>query len=178
MVGQAPEPERRAAHVDPAVLGCEGPAQLEHREQRLEGIVQPDARDLVPTPNMLPVKCPDATLNYPFGEEEGLEVRLEGEHFVLGGAHSGAGSRGDVEERPSLLAAERDLTWGHLAPDEAGLTQIVYVPIDGLLKNAVVDQIPWGKNSAHMASITRQPPFRVAVHARTWLREPGQGPRP
>jgi len=71
-----------------------------------------------------------------------------------------------------------DLTWGHLAPDEAGLTQIVYVPIDGLLKNAVVDQIPWGKNSAHMASITRQPPFRVAVHARTWLREPGQGPRP
>ncbi|MDR4474346.1 MAG: hypothetical protein MRJ92_17405 [Nitrospira sp.] len=62
-----------------------------------------------------------------------------------------------------------DLTWGHLAPDEVGLKQIVYVPIDGLLKNAVVDQIPWGKNSAHMASITRQPPFRVAVHARTWL---------
>lgn len=69
-----------------------------------------------------------------------------------------------------------DLTWGHLATDEAGLKQIVYVPIDGLLKNAVVDHIPWGKNSAHMASITRQPPFRVAVHARTWLREPG--PRP
>lgn len=67
-----------------------------------------------------------------------------------------------------------DLTWGHLAPDEATLKQIVYVPIDGLLKNAVVDQIPWGKNSAHMASITRQPPFRVAVHARTWL----SGPQP
>ena len=63
----------------------------------------------------------------------------------------------------------RDLTWGNLAPDEAALKQIVYVPIDGLLKNAVVDQIPWGKNSAHMATITRQPPFRVAVHARTWL---------
>ncbi len=63
----------------------------------------------------------------------------------------------------------RDLTWGHLAPDEAALKQIVYVPIDGLLRNTVVDQIPWGKNSAHMATITRQPPFRVAVHARTWL---------
>ncbi|MGB2722993.1 MAG: hypothetical protein WBC46_00390, partial [Nitrospira sp.] len=62
-----------------------------------------------------------------------------------------------------------DLTWGNLAPDEAALKQIVYVPIDGLLKNTVVDQIPWGKNSAHMATITRQPPFRVAVHARTWL---------
>lgn len=63
----------------------------------------------------------------------------------------------------------RDLTWGHLAQDEAALKQIVYVPIDGLLKDAVVDQIPWGKNSAHMATVTRQPPFRVAVHARTWL---------
>ena len=63
----------------------------------------------------------------------------------------------------------RDLTWGNLAPDEAALKQIVYVPIDGLLNNTVVDQIPWGKNSAQMATITRQPPFRVAVHARTWL---------
>ena len=65
-----------------------------------------------------------------------------------------------------------DLTWGHVATDEASLKQIVYVPIDGLLKNVTLDQIPWGKNSAHMASITRQPPFRVAVHARTWLPAP------
>jgi len=63
----------------------------------------------------------------------------------------------------------RDLTWGNLAPDETALKQIVYVPIDGLLKNVTLDQIPWGKNSAQMAAITRQPPFRVAVHARTWL---------
>ncbi len=62
-----------------------------------------------------------------------------------------------------------DLTWGHLASDEAALKQIVYVPIDGLLNNRIVDQIQWGKNSAQMATITRQPPFRVAVHARTWL---------
>ena len=62
-----------------------------------------------------------------------------------------------------------DVTWGNLAANEAALKQIVYVPIDGLLKNAVVDQIAWGKNSAQMATITRQPPFRVAVHARTWL---------
>lgn len=63
----------------------------------------------------------------------------------------------------------RDLTWGHLAADAAGLAQIAYVPLDGLLKNVTVDQIPWGANSAQMATITRQPPFRVAVHARTWL---------
>jgi hypothetical protein len=66
-------------------------------------------------------------------------------------------------------ATWRDLSWGHLAPNEEALKQIVYVPIDGLLKDIVRDQIPWGKNAAHMASITRQRPFRVAIHARTWL---------
>jgi hypothetical protein len=63
----------------------------------------------------------------------------------------------------------RDLTWGHLAPDEESLEQIRYVPIDGLLKNVVLDNVAWGRNSAQMASITRQRPFRVAIHARTWL---------
>ena len=63
-----------------------------------------------------------------------------------------------------------DLSWGHLATSDDGLKQLVYVPIDGLLKNVVRDNIPWGKNSAQMAAITRQPPFRVAIHARTWLR--------
>jgi hypothetical protein len=63
----------------------------------------------------------------------------------------------------------RDLSWGHLAPDEATLRQLAYVPIDGLLKHIVLDGVSWGKNSAQMASITRQKPFRVAIHARTWL---------
>lgn len=63
-----------------------------------------------------------------------------------------------------------DLSWGHLATSDDGLKQLVYLPIDGLLKNVVRDNIPWGKNSAQMAAITRQPPFRVAIHARTWLR--------
>ncbi|MGH7253030.1 MAG: hypothetical protein ACREIE_04430, partial [Nitrospiraceae bacterium] len=66
----------------------------------------------------------------------------------------------------------RDLSWGHLAPNEEALEQIVSVPIDGLLKNVVLDNVPWGKNSAQMASITRQRPFRVAIHARTWLSGP------
>ena len=63
----------------------------------------------------------------------------------------------------------RDLSWGHLAPNEEALKKIVYVPIDGVMKNVVLDNVAWGKNSAHMASITRQRPFRVAIHARTWL---------
>jgi hypothetical protein len=65
-----------------------------------------------------------------------------------------------------------DLSWGHLATNEETLKRIVYVPIDSLLKNAVLDNIPWGRNSAQMASITRQKPFRVAIHARTWFSGP------
>ena len=63
----------------------------------------------------------------------------------------------------------RDLSWGHLAPDEPALQQLAYVPIDGLLNHIALDGVAWGKNSAQMASITRQKPFRVAIHARTWL---------
>ncbi len=66
----------------------------------------------------------------------------------------------------------RDLSWGHLAANDETLKQIAYVPIDGLLKDEVADNIAWGKNSAHMATITRQRPFRVAIHARTWLAAP------
>jgi hypothetical protein len=62
-----------------------------------------------------------------------------------------------------------DLSWGHLAADENGLKALVYVPIDGLLEGKTIDSVPWGENSAHMAFITRQRPFRVAIHARTWL---------
>jgi hypothetical protein len=63
----------------------------------------------------------------------------------------------------------RDLTWGHLAPSEEALEQIVFVSTEGLLKNVTLDNVAWGRNSAQMASITRQRPFRVAIHARTWL---------
>jgi hypothetical protein len=63
----------------------------------------------------------------------------------------------------------RDLTWGHLAADQDALDQIRYVPIVGLLEDVVLDGVAWGRNSAQMASITRQRPFRVAIHARTWL---------
>ena len=62
-----------------------------------------------------------------------------------------------------------DLSWGNLAADEKSLQQLIYVAIGGALQGAVLDNVPWGKNSAHMAFITRQRPFRMAIHARTWL---------
>ncbi|HEY0375617.1 MAG TPA: hypothetical protein VGC87_01515 [Pyrinomonadaceae bacterium] len=69
-----------------------------------------------------------------------------------------------------------DLSWAHLAANADSLRQIVYVPLNGTpkspppaLKNPPPGSATWGKNSAHMASILRQSPFRLVIHARTWL---------
>jgi hypothetical protein len=62
-----------------------------------------------------------------------------------------------------------DVSWGHLAPNPSALQQIVYVPISGVLSGLTIGSATWGRNSAHMAFILRRNPFRLAVHARTWL---------
>jgi hypothetical protein len=69
-----------------------------------------------------------------------------------------------------------DLSWGHLAANEAALQQLVYVPLNGTpqspppaLNNPPPGSAVWARNSAHMASILRQSPFRLVIHARTWL---------
>jgi hypothetical protein len=62
-----------------------------------------------------------------------------------------------------------DLSWGNLAADESALKQIVYIPLDNALNAQTLDNVRWGDNSAQMAFITRQRPFRVAIHSRVWL---------
>jgi hypothetical protein len=62
-----------------------------------------------------------------------------------------------------------DLSWGNLATDEKALNELVYIPLNGPMKGKTLDNVAWGANSAQMAFITRQKPFRVAVHARVWL---------
>lgn len=62
-----------------------------------------------------------------------------------------------------------DLSWAHLAPNAGALKKLTYVPLNGTLKGLTLGTASWGKNSAHMAFIVRQSPFRLAVHARTWL---------
>ncbi len=148
----------------------------------LESVWSPDGtrRELGTTeryPIFRATQSPDTTmLGFPLTEDQvrGADKPTNGGHpgwfFVLQEQPTEPRFGMDVATTYGGTPAHwPDLTWGNLAPDEAALKQIVYVPIDGLLTNTVVDQIPWGKNSAHMATITRQPPFRVAVHARTWL---------
>ncbi|MCS6297017.1 MAG: hypothetical protein H8K09_12355 [Nitrospira sp.] len=148
----------------------------------LESVWSPDGRKReLGTTERYPIfratQSPDITmLGFPLTEDQvrGADTPANGGHpgwfFVLQEQPTEPRFGMDVATTYGGTPAHwRDLTWGHVAPNEAALKQIVYVPIDGLLNNTVVDQIPWGKNAAHMASITRQPPFRVAVHARTWL---------
>lgn len=65
----------------------------------------------------------------------------------------------------------RALSWSHLAADAASLQRLTHVPAKGPLESLKLDDLVWGHNSAQMAAITRQRPFRVAIHARTWLAE-------
>ncbi len=62
-----------------------------------------------------------------------------------------------------------DLSWAHVAASAAALKQLVYLPIGGALTGTTIGNATWGKNAAHVASIVRQRPFRLAVHARMWL---------
>lgn len=69
------------------------------------------------------------------------------------------------------LATWNDLNWAHLAPDEAALQKLGFVSVGkfNLVPSSQVTGI-WGRNSAHMAYITRQLPVRVAIHAKELLR--------
>jgi hypothetical protein len=72
-----------------------------------------------------------------------------------------------VTSRPP--ATWDDLAWGHLAPTAQDVMNITYVPLAGPLQGATSGGLTWGRNSAHMAGITLQRAFRVAIHASAWL---------
>ncbi|MBZ5506657.1 MAG: hypothetical protein LAO78_14455 [Acidobacteriia bacterium] len=70
----------------------------------------------------------------------------------------------------AMPAQWSDLSWAHLAANAAALRQLTHASVNGRLTGLILGSATWGKNSAHMAFIVRQSPFRMAVHARTWLR--------
>jgi hypothetical protein len=65
-----------------------------------------------------------------------------------------------------------DLAWGHLAPTPDQVRAITYVSLDGPLRGLTLGGTQWGANAAHMAAITLQRAFRVAIHASEWLPDP------
>ena len=74
---------------------------------------------------------------------------------------------GDFTSEPPADWAS--LTWGHVADSATTLGRLSYVPLGGRLEGLISESVRWGANSAEMAFITRQPAFRVAIHASTWL---------
>lgn len=74
-----------------------------------------------------------------------------------------------------------DLSWTHTAATEAALAEMRYLTLDAWA--SVTPQPPslplsagtgaplatWGQSSADIAAITRQPPFRYAVHGSEWF---------
>jgi hypothetical protein len=61
-----------------------------------------------------------------------------------------------------------DLSWGHVAANQAAFDALTHVPASGALPDtSAISQPPgiaWGKNSAHLAYATYQQPVRIAIH--------------
>ncbi len=56
-----------------------------------------------------------------------------------------------------------DLSWGDVAADDAALGALVHLPLDGRLAGHRAGAIEWATNSGHMAAITLQRSYRIAL---------------
>ncbi len=73
-----------------------------------------------------------------------------------------------------------DLSWGHLAADQAAFDRLTHVAVTAPLPDTSAIQQPpgiaWGRNSAHMAFATAQQPVRIAIHAQDLIPPPSEIP--
>jgi hypothetical protein len=62
-----------------------------------------------------------------------------------------------------------DLSWGHLAQNQADFDQLTHIRLDDVLPDTSGVSDPsgatWGENAAHMAFVTLQQPVRIGIHA-------------
>lgn len=61
------------------------------------------------------------------------------------------------------LRTWEDLTWGDVAADDEALAAITHVPLGGRLRDHRIGAVQWGTNSGHMAAVTLQRAFRIAI---------------
>ncbi len=73
--------------------------------------------------------------------------------------------------QPPPLKTWNDLNWSHLAANQQELKRFPHVRINKAQLTAS-DSGTWGRNSAHMAYITRQIPARVAIHSSSLIKAP------
>jgi len=88
----------------------------------------------------------------------------------------GPGESGVIPE----LKTWNDLNWAHVAPSAAALKALTHVSVKKI-QLTLPPQPPqkgiWGRNSAHMAYITKQLPARVAIHASEMIPSPVSLPK-
>ena len=58
---------------------------------------------------------------------------------------------------------EVHLSWGDVAAADDALQAIVHLPLDGRLAGHRVGSVAWATNSGHMAAITLQRAYRIAL---------------
>lgn len=88
--------------------------------------------------------------------------------FGLDEAEFGEGESGKIPE----LKTWNDLSWAHLAPTAEKLAKMSHVSVKAIqLSPTETDKGTWGRNSAHMAYITKQLPARIAIHSTEFLPE-------
>jgi len=76
----------------------------------------------------------------------------------------------DKPDKVPVLESWNDLNWGHLAVNETEMNALAHVPIKKKLKPTGTNvQGEWGRNSSHMAYITKQRLVRIAIHASQML---------
>jgi hypothetical protein len=67
------------------------------------------------------------------------------------------------------LTSWDNLSWGHLAADQAGFDALTHIRLGSALPETSNANPPpgatWGENAAHQAFITLQKPVRIAIHA-------------
>jgi hypothetical protein len=71
------------------------------------------------------------------------------------------------EPIPDLTGTWSNLSWRHLANTAEELKTLSYASVKTTLP--VIDNIAWGKNTAHQAFITLQRPVRIAIHAKQMI---------
>jgi hypothetical protein len=75
-------------------------------------------------------------------------------------------------EKLPVLKSWNELNWGHLAKNQTELNALAHVPVkmeDKLKPTDEEVQGEWGRNSSHMAYITKQRLVRIAIHASQML---------
>jgi hypothetical protein len=71
--------------------------------------------------------------------------------------------------QPQPLTTWNDLSWRHLVNTEEELKALSHASINTVLPD--IDEVKWGKNSAHQAFITLQRPVRIAIHATQMIKD-------